>query len=102
MDIRSSVDALKTLLGTTPAASAPSKGAKADSSAAATSFPGDHATLSNVGAGVSQATSAPDVRMEKVAAVQAAIAAGTYQVPASAVAGKVVDAMLGQGDSSTK
>jgi anti-sigma28 factor (negative regulator of flagellin synthesis) len=37
--------------------------------------------------------------MEKVAAVQAAIAAGNYSVPASAVAGKVVDAMLSSGQS---
>jgi anti-sigma28 factor (negative regulator of flagellin synthesis) len=35
--------------------------------------------------------------MDKVAGVQAAIAAGTYHVPASAVASKVVDFMLGMG-----
>jgi anti-sigma28 factor (negative regulator of flagellin synthesis) len=35
------------------------------------------------------------VRTEKVTAVQAALAAGNYNVPASAVASKVVDAMLG-------
>jgi anti-sigma28 factor (negative regulator of flagellin synthesis) len=35
------------------------------------------------------------VRTDKVAAVQAALAAGTYDVPASAVASKVVDSMLG-------
>lgn len=34
------------------------------------------------------------VRMEKVAPVQAALAAGTYNVPARAVAAKMVDAML--------
>jgi hypothetical protein len=32
-----------------------------------------------------------------VAAVQAALAAGTYDVPASSVASRVVDAMLGTG-----
>jgi anti-sigma28 factor (negative regulator of flagellin synthesis) len=35
------------------------------------------------------------VRAEKVAAVQAALAAGTYDVSASAVASKLVDAMIG-------
>jgi anti-sigma28 factor (negative regulator of flagellin synthesis) len=35
------------------------------------------------------------VRADKVASVQAAIAAGTYNVPASAVASKVIDSMLG-------
>ncbi len=34
------------------------------------------------------------VRTEKVTAVQPALAAGTYNVPASAVASKVMDAML--------
>jgi anti-sigma28 factor (negative regulator of flagellin synthesis) len=38
--------------------------------------------------------------MDKVASVHAALAAGTYNVPASAVAGKVVDAMLGGEQSS--
>jgi anti-sigma28 factor (negative regulator of flagellin synthesis) len=33
--------------------------------------------------------------MDKVTAIQAALAAGTYDVPASAVASRVVDAMLG-------
>jgi anti-sigma28 factor (negative regulator of flagellin synthesis) len=33
--------------------------------------------------------------MEKVAGIQAALAAGTYDVPASAVASRVVDSMLG-------
>jgi anti-sigma28 factor (negative regulator of flagellin synthesis) len=35
------------------------------------------------------------VRADKVSSVQAALAAGTYNVPASAVASKIVDAMLG-------
>jgi anti-sigma28 factor (negative regulator of flagellin synthesis) len=33
--------------------------------------------------------------MDKVASVQAVLAAGTYSVPASAVASNMVDAMLG-------
>jgi anti-sigma28 factor (negative regulator of flagellin synthesis) len=33
--------------------------------------------------------------MDKVAAIQAALAAGTYNVSASDVASKVVDSMLG-------
>ncbi|HEV2135934.1 MAG TPA: flagellar biosynthesis anti-sigma factor FlgM [Terracidiphilus sp.] len=38
-----------------------------------------------------------DVRFEKVAEVQEAIAAGTYAVPAPAVARSMVDAMLSVG-----
>jgi anti-sigma28 factor (negative regulator of flagellin synthesis) len=33
--------------------------------------------------------------MEKVTSIQAALASGTYNVPASAVASKMVDAMMG-------
>ena len=44
---------------------------------------------------VSQAAREDSVRTEKVESVQAALAAGTYSVPESAVARKVVDAMLG-------
>jgi anti-sigma28 factor (negative regulator of flagellin synthesis) len=32
--------------------------------------------------------------MDKVSAIQSALAAGTYDVPAAAVASKLVDAML--------
>ena len=56
---------------------------------------GDHATLSTAGTEVPQTAPDSDVRADKVAAVQAALAAGRYNVPASAVAAKVVDAMLG-------
>ncbi len=36
-----------------------------------------------------------EVRMDKVAGIQAALAAGTYKVPTGAVASRVVDSMLG-------
>jgi anti-sigma28 factor (negative regulator of flagellin synthesis) len=35
--------------------------------------------------------------MDKVAGVQAALAAGTYNVPPSAVASKMVDSMMAAG-----
>jgi negative regulator of flagellin synthesis FlgM len=44
------------------------------------------------------AAAAPDsdVRMDKVAEIQQALASGSYNVPASAVAGKMIDQMLGK------
>lgn len=56
----------------------------------------DQATLS-AAASIAAAT-APDsdVRMDKVASVQQALASGTYNVPASEVAGKMIDHMLGK------
>ena len=94
MDIRNSLEGLGTLLGVNPAASAPqSKGAGV--TVGLSGFDSDRATLSTAGNQVSQSVSGEDVRTDKVAAVQAALAAGTYSVPASAVASKLVDAMLG-------
>jgi len=99
MDIRNNVDGLKTLLGVsaTPPGQAP---AVRKESPGADAFAPDQAILSSAGSEASQTVSGSDVRSEKVAAVQAAIAACTYDVPASAVADKVVDAMLGGGHVS--
>jgi negative regulator of flagellin synthesis FlgM len=81
MDIRNSLDSLRSLLGTTPATTS--------------ALGADQATLSNAGSEVSLSAGTDGVRAEKVAAVQAALAAGTYDVSASAVASKLVDAMIG-------
>jgi flagellar biosynthesis anti-sigma factor FlgM len=93
MDIRNSMDGLRSLLGVnpTPAQGPQSKGSTATAGGA---FDTDRATLSNAASEVSQAVSDEGVRPEKVAAIQSALAAGTYDVPASAVASKLVDAML--------
>jgi negative regulator of flagellin synthesis FlgM len=42
---------------------------------------------------VLQALSGSDVRTEKVAALQQSIAAGTYNIPAADVAGKLIGAL---------
>jgi negative regulator of flagellin synthesis FlgM len=94
MDIRSSLDGLKSLLGVdsaAPAAARPVRNTKADESSALGS---DRATLSSAGSEVSQASQEDGLRREKVATIQAALVSGTYDVPAVAVATKVVDAML--------
>ncbi len=93
MDIRNSLDGLRSLLGVnpTPAQSPQPKGSAATAGSA---FDTDRATLSSAANEVSQAMSDDGVRPEKVAEIQSALAAGTYDVPASAVASKLVDAML--------
>ena len=96
MDIRSSLDGLKTLLGVTPATS-PLSRPQAGKPAESSSLTSDRATLSSAGSEVAQATADGGVRTDKVAEIRAAVEAGTYSVPASAVASKVVDAMLGGG-----
>jgi flagellar biosynthesis anti-sigma factor FlgM len=96
MDIRNSLDGLRSLLGVNPTAPSASHG-KGSTSAAPSSFDSDRATFSSAGSEISQVASGEGVRADKVAAVQAALAAGTYSVPASAVASKVIDSMLTAG-----
>jgi negative regulator of flagellin synthesis FlgM len=96
MDIRNSLDGLRSLLGVNPTAPSATQG-KGNTIAAPSSFDSDRATFSSAGSEVSQAALGEGVRADKVAAVQAALAAGTYSVPASAVASRVIESMLTAG-----
>ena len=71
-----------------------------DQAAAQVALAGDQATLSLAGTEISQSAEQTGVRTDKVAAIQQALGDGTYRVPASAVAGKVIDAMLGGNTGS--
>jgi negative regulator of flagellin synthesis FlgM len=97
MDIRSSLDGLKTILGVTPAASAAAQKTRTGPAVEGNSLTSDRATLSSAGSEVAQSAADGGVRAEKVAEIQAALQAGSYDVPASAVATKMVDAMLERG-----
>jgi negative regulator of flagellin synthesis FlgM len=54
----------------------------------------DKAQLSDLATQLAQSAAAPDVRMDKVASIQSALQAGTYQVSAEDVAQKIVTSML--------
>ena len=56
--------------------------------------PVDDAKLSSTATLMVQALTASDVRADKVAQLQQSIAAGTYNIPSSDVAAKVVSALL--------
>ena len=56
----------------------------------------DEATLSSAASAASAVAQDSDVRTDKVAAIQQALASGAYNVPASEVAGKMIDHMLGK------
>jgi negative regulator of flagellin synthesis FlgM len=94
MDTRNNLDGLKSLLGVESAATPAADRSSRNPCAQGGSLESDHATLSSAASEVSQAAREDVVRTEKVASIQAALAAGTYEVPASAVATKIVDAML--------
>lgn len=93
MEIRNSLEGLSSLLGVNAADVAASKAKSPSASPSALGT--DHATLSSAASEMAQAAGQDGVRMEKVTAIQAALADGTYSVPASAVASKVLDSMLG-------
>lgn len=94
MDIRSSLDGLKGLLGVTPASPSSTQRVKAGPAAEGSSIPSDRATLSSAGSEVALSAADGGVRMDKVAAIQAALAGGTYNVPSLEVASSMVDSML--------
>jgi negative regulator of flagellin synthesis FlgM len=102
MDINSSFDGLRSLLGVNSAAPAATpartqNGNGAAAQPAGSALGGDLATVSSAASGVSEAAGGDGVRWDKVAQIQAALASGTYSVPASAVASRVVDTMLAAG-----
>src|SRR5579863_7969111 len=55
----------------------------------------DTANLSQISGLVAKAMEQPEVRMDKVEAIQAQIAAGTYKVDPSQVADAMITSMLG-------
>ena len=94
MEINNSLDGLKSLLGMSPAAPVSSE-ARSSGSVGGSGLSNDRATLSSAASEAAQSTGDDGLRMDKVAAMQAALAAGNYSVPASAVASRLVDSMLG-------
>lgn len=98
MEIRNGGEALKTLLGVSSTlASSEQSVRRQDLDRAQAAFAGDEATLSQVGTKVADARGEDGVRTDRVAAVQQALAAGTYRVDAAKVAGKLIDSMLAGG-----
>ena len=95
MDIRSSLDGLKSLLGTSESTPAAAQQTKSGAAVGGSGLGTDQATLSSAGSEVSQTATDSGVRMDKVAEIQTALRSGSYNVSAEAVASKVVDSMLG-------
>lgn len=96
MDISNNLEGLKSLLGTQAATPAATQQVKGGTTATTSALGGDQATVSSAGSGVSQMAGDSDVRMNKVTNIQAALATGSYDIPAALVASKVVDSMLGE------
>ncbi len=54
----------------------------------------DTTSVSSTGGLVAAALTTPDVRLDKVAALQTAISNGSYSVPSSSVASSIVESLL--------
>jgi len=94
MEIRNRAEDLKALLGVSSASPSQSQQVRSGGFGAEGALAGDRATLSHAGAAAAQQAADDSVRLDKVAEVRGAIAAGTYHVPAEAVAARLVDSML--------
>jgi len=103
MEIRNNADALKAFLGVSSSESLQSRAPRdAAADKGRPLLTGDEATLSGVGAAMQSAAEEDGVRFDKVAAVQKALAAGTYSVPPSKVADKVIESLLTAGIDAKK
>ena len=95
IDMRSRVEELKSHLETPALAPAVKPQPKSAATAGGSALGSDQAAFSSAGSELSQTAGDTEVRMDKVAGIQAALAAGTYKVSATAVASRVVDSILG-------
>jgi anti-sigma28 factor (negative regulator of flagellin synthesis) len=93
MEIRNGAEDLRSLLGLASTQAPLTPRVQGETLAAREVLADDRATLSGVAAEVSKNVVNEGVRADKVAEVQASLAAGTYQVPPRAVASKLMEAM---------
>ncbi|MGA2569633.1 MAG: flagellar biosynthesis anti-sigma factor FlgM [Terracidiphilus sp.] len=94
IELRNNLEGLTPLLRVKTAVSSAPQSKSNGTPATGTGFEMDRAPVRDAASEVSQAASGEGVRMEKVTAIQTALAAGTYHVPVSAVASKLVGTML--------
>jgi len=95
MNVNNNLQGLQQLLSSQEVVNTAAAGSKR-TAAALPPGEGDQTTLSAAATLASQSGVDADVRMDKVAQVQAALASGAYNVPSADVAGKMMDQMLGK------
>jgi len=91
MNIQNDLQGLQPILG--PAGASPGEVQPVAQDAGKVPTANDEAHLSAAAYLATQAVALPEVRMEKVASVQAALANGSYRVSSSDVAASLIDSM---------
>jgi anti-sigma28 factor (negative regulator of flagellin synthesis) len=94
MEISEKSEALKSFLGvsTLPASTRPNR--RLETAQPHAAFTGDQVSLSAAGSKIHDSAGQGGMRMERVTAVQEALAAGTYGVSPLKVADKVIESMV--------
>jgi negative regulator of flagellin synthesis FlgM len=95
MNVRNGIENLSQIF---PAQSTPGVApAKSTNPPQSEGFGTDKAQLSEAATQVAQSATDSDIRLDKVASIQAALQAGTYEVSAADVAQKIIASMLESG-----
>jgi negative regulator of flagellin synthesis FlgM len=92
MNVRNDIDTLAQIFPSSATSTAASK--KSDSNSPLDPLAGDKAQVSSVAAQIALSSTSSDVRLDKVASIQASLQSGTYSVPAADVAQKVLTSLL--------
>ncbi len=95
MNVNNDLQGMQQLFSSQEVSKAPSSATQA-ASAQEPVIGSDEATLSSAASYAAQAAPDSDVRMDKVDQVKQALAAGTYNVPSTEVASKMIEQMLGK------
>jgi flagellar biosynthesis anti-sigma factor FlgM len=96
MNVNNDLQGMQQMFSSQEVSKTQSSGATQAANSQAQEIGTDEATLSSAASYAAQAAPDSDVRMDKVLQVQQALAAGTYNVPSSEVASKMIDQMLGK------
>jgi flagellar biosynthesis anti-sigma factor FlgM len=92
MNVSNGIEDLSKVLPSQPSTAATV--AKDSSGLQTKSLDDDKAELSAVATELAQSPATSDVRLDKVASIQSALQSGTYQVPATDVAQKIITSLL--------
>jgi len=94
MNVLNGIESVGKIFPSEAASSSPVK--QSDLNTQSKELPADQSSVSTAASQVALSANEPEVRLNKVASIQSALQAGTYQVPASDVAEKLIQTMTAE------